>query len=63
MAKIKTDITPQQLRAAGIDFKLERSGKHWQLRHLTKGRWESLSIWSTRAEAMLAADMFIPGQP
>jgi hypothetical protein len=44
-----------------IDFKLERAGKWWQLYYLRKsGRWESLSIWSTRDEAMEAAACFVP---
>ena len=44
----------------GIDFKLERTGKHWQLCYQVKDRWEALSIWSTKAEAKLAADVFSP---
>lgn len=45
----------------GIDFKLERSGKWWQLYYQRKsGRWESLSIWTTKVEAREAAGCFVP---
>lgn len=46
-----------------IAFRLERSGKWWQLYYQRKsGRWEALSIWSTRAEAFEAAACFVPAQ-